>query len=105
MRDPKRIARVIEALRAAWLINPDLRLGQLLTAVAFAHEASSDASTSIFYTEDDVWESLLQEFSARPDTNGPVASSALSPDAARFAREFRREEWKPVFPRPCERGR
>ena len=30
MRDPKRIDDVLDALRAAWQLDPDLRLGQLI---------------------------------------------------------------------------
>ena len=33
-RDPNRIPIVIEALRLAWTMNPDLRLGQLIWSAA-----------------------------------------------------------------------
>ena len=34
MRDPARINEVLEALRAAWQLDPDLRLGQLIVNAA-----------------------------------------------------------------------
>ena len=46
MRDPKRIAIVLERLRVAWEKHPDVRLGQLLvSAIPYAME--------LFYIEDD----------------------------------------------------
>ena len=57
MRDPSRINRILEKLRAAWLSSPDLRLGQLvMTAVAVAEKRQVD---DIFYIEDDQTEKGL----------------------------------------------
>lgn len=53
MRDPKRIAVVLEALRQAWERKPDLRLGQLLVIAAQPKEPCPE----LFYIEDHV---LLQ---------------------------------------------
>jgi uncharacterized protein YihD (DUF1040 family) len=57
MRDPARINRILEKLRAAWLSSPDLRLSQLvMTAVAMAEKRQVD---DIFYIEDDQTEKGL----------------------------------------------
>ena len=57
MRDPSRINRILEKLRAAWLSSPDLRLGQLvMTAVAMAEKRQVD---DIFYIEDEQTEKGL----------------------------------------------
>lgn len=58
MRDPNRINRILEKLRAAWLSSPDLRLGQLVTtAVAVAEKRQVD---DIFYIEDEQTEKGLE---------------------------------------------
>ena len=44
MRDPKRIKKVIKALKKRWKKNPELRLGQLLFLVA--------NNNNLFYLED-----------------------------------------------------
>jgi uncharacterized protein YihD (DUF1040 family) len=46
-RDPKRIPEMLEALRAVWEKNPDLRLMQLI--VNACHASAAD----LFYYEDD----------------------------------------------------
>jgi uncharacterized protein YihD (DUF1040 family) len=56
MRNPNRIDGVIETLRAAWKICPDLRLGQLLLAT------TDDVAPKAFYREDDVWIEKLSAF-------------------------------------------
>lgn len=53
MRDPNRINRVVELLRAAWLAEPDLRLGQLLSHIA--------GTGDVFYIEDGVIERRLKQ--------------------------------------------
>jgi len=59
MRDPKRINRVIEALRATWHANPHLRLGQLIVNVC--------GKDCVFYLEDDLLVDELQEYMERVD--------------------------------------
>jgi uncharacterized protein YihD (DUF1040 family) len=57
MRDPSRINRILEKLRAAWLSSPDLRLGQLVMgAIAMAEDRPVN---DIFYIEDDQTEKGL----------------------------------------------
>lgn len=51
-RDPKRISRVLELLKAHWSQNTDLRLGQLV-----ANLAEGDP----FYIEDDELEKRLRK--------------------------------------------
>lgn len=50
-RDPARIDRVLAAIREAWMLQPDTRLGQLL------HNAAHDVGdgVDVFYVEDDYW--------------------------------------------------
>ena len=52
MRDPARIDRILEAIRARWKVTPDMRLGQLLCAL-------SPKFDSAFYYEDDALEADL----------------------------------------------
>lgn len=51
MRDPKRIPEVLEALRAYWESEPDMRLGQILGNVSSHMRTTSDP----YYMEDDVF--------------------------------------------------
>lgn len=66
MRDPNRINIVIEALRAKWLANPDLRLGQLIINLCRKYDNGEEVSAEmegsfIFHLEDDHWlERLLK---------------------------------------------
>ena len=53
MRDPARIARVLEKLRALWLTYPDMRLGQLLLNLAKDEE---DELSALWHREDEAWE-------------------------------------------------
>ncbi len=58
MRDPARIDRVIEKLRALWYATPDQRLGQIImNLLGPGHHAGS----TLFYIEDDDWERLIDE--------------------------------------------
>lgn len=52
-RDPNRIDRIIEQLRAHWKSSPDQRLGQLLASL------SSVEDLDIFYWEDAELETAL----------------------------------------------
>ena len=45
MRDPRRIDLIMDDLHALWELEPDLRLGQLMTILA--------ACDDLFYIEDD----------------------------------------------------
>ncbi len=49
MRDPARIDDILEALRAAWVESPDLRLGQLVVNAIRPTRPCPD----VFYAEDD----------------------------------------------------
>lgn len=46
MRDPNRIPRIVEKLRALWLAHPDLRLGQIVVN-------ATPSGLDTFYAEDD----------------------------------------------------
>lgn len=54
-RDPKRINRIIEILRAKWLTNPDLRLCQLITNSIGIFKAED-----LFFIEDTELEEALK---------------------------------------------
>ena len=53
MRDPQRINRMVEKLRALWLSDPDARLAQIVHNCAFA---GGWTNMDIFYCEDDAME-------------------------------------------------
>lgn len=57
MRDPARINRIIEKLRAYWHAHPDQRLGQLIVNLA------TRSHQKPFYVEDDVIEPHLDLWS------------------------------------------
>lgn len=52
MRDPARIDRILEKLRAYWKKYPDMRLGQIV-------ENATPEGEDVFNVEDDVVERLL----------------------------------------------
>jgi len=57
VRDPARINRILEKLRAAWLSSPDLRLSQLvMSAIAMTEDRPVN---DIFYIEDEQTENGL----------------------------------------------
>ena len=56
MRDPARIDKIVEQLRAVWKDNPDMRLGQLFEYVKSLNQGPMDG----FYVEDHEWEALLR---------------------------------------------
>ena len=67
MRDPKRIDKIVEALRKYWVNHPDMRLGQIVSILAHRTLLNRDAKDgykkryssiepdidTIFYMEDD----------------------------------------------------
>lgn len=55
-RDPERIDRMIELLRAAWRLQPDWRLTQLIIN---ATETTHDCSP-VYYLDDDAMERRLE---------------------------------------------
>lgn len=57
MRDPRRIARMIQQLESAWHAFPDMRLGQLVLNITRV-ETTSD----LWNLEDDQIEQLLETF-------------------------------------------
>lgn len=57
-RDPKRIKKMLELVRAAWEANPDLRLTQLLLNLVPGLEPNPKA----YYFEDDLLEEQLRCF-------------------------------------------
>jgi uncharacterized protein YihD (DUF1040 family) len=60
MRDPRRIDRILKLLRAYWMANPDLRLGQLISNTAYTGE-----NGHLFYMEDEVVEKELEHLLAK----------------------------------------
>lgn len=70
MRDPARIDKIIERLRALWYMNPDSRLGQLVFNVAARARPGKD----IFFIEDDVMldgiEDVIELIGTDPDHYG-----------------------------------
>jgi uncharacterized protein YihD (DUF1040 family) len=59
MRDPKRINRILKLLEKAWDIEPDLRLGQLVSILAYSVQKPA---AEPFYAEDDKMEQALIDF-------------------------------------------
>jgi uncharacterized protein YihD (DUF1040 family) len=49
MRDPNRIPEILNLLGQVWMINPDLRLGQI---VDYAATLAGEKQDDHFYTED-----------------------------------------------------
>lgn len=50
MRDPARIDKILAAVRAAWIKQPDTRLGQLLDNLTYQ---PGGGKIDVFYIEDD----------------------------------------------------
>ena len=61
MKDPKRIDKIIELLRATWKSTPHERLGQLLV--------NATGLDSLFYIEDEDLVACLRPHVSRPQTN------------------------------------
>lgn len=57
MRDPARIPKVLEAIRAVWLAHPDLRLGQIIDNAATQPEGGR---IDVFYIDDETLLARLQ---------------------------------------------
>jgi hypothetical protein len=85
VRDAARIPEVLEALRRAWEANPDLRLGQLVTAAAEEHY-----SAPVFYTEDDVMLEGLKKLIPVEWVYGVRPKGGQFKPAARFSEETAR---------------
>ena len=74
MRDPARIPRLLEALESYWILNPDLRLGQLIENLARAR------SEQVFFIEDStLLAALKEELGRQPEP--PAAAPDASPRA------------------------
>jgi len=56
MRETKRIERIVKLLQKAWELEPDWRLGQLMSNLLGA------GPHDIFHPEDDRWELSLIKF-------------------------------------------
>ena len=71
MRDPSRIDRIIEKLRAAWHASPDLRLGQLVETATIVGQNSErgrrDGAKDPFYAEDEWTERGFDKLLAHAD--------------------------------------
>jgi uncharacterized protein YihD (DUF1040 family) len=61
MRDPERIKEIMPLVQSCWEKSPDLRLGQLLCALA------SFANVDVFNMEDDQLLLAIQKFHTGPD--------------------------------------
>lgn len=65
MRDPQRIDRTMESLRALWHQQPDSRLGQLIVNIARPLPVAMDARCQhIFSLEDDEWQKRIAKLLA-----------------------------------------
>ena len=62
MRDPKRIEVMLDLIRRAWYLDPDMRLGQLLVN-------ATGITGDMFYVEDYTVQEALARF-ARLYANG-----------------------------------
>ncbi len=65
MRDPKRIERILEELKAFWTNNPDLRLGQVLVNLIESYQCHDGPwqminLAEVFYIEDDTILNILE---------------------------------------------
>ena len=59
MRDPQRIQKLLGKLYTVWLLNPDMRLGQLLINLSKLKPYDADLLWNI---EDDKWEEILDNY-------------------------------------------
>jgi hypothetical protein len=69
MRDPSRIDTVLDAVRAAWVAEPDLRLGQLLYAAVASADKNTPPCPRLFYIEDDELAAAVTTTEWRPQTS------------------------------------
>lgn len=63
MRDPERIKPIVELLEQAWLANPDMRLGQLVTVAAGLSDRTR--TLDVWFAEEDEFERGLTTLAAR----------------------------------------
>jgi uncharacterized protein YihD (DUF1040 family) len=65
--DPKRIPKILDALKELWELEPDTRLGQLLLIAAFRDTDHRDkTSIEVWAQEDDLTlENLLKKLQSR----------------------------------------
>jgi len=61
MRNPKRIKPILDKLEKIWIKNPDLRLGQLI--------GNATEPIVLYYTEDDVLMSQLEDYYGREENH------------------------------------
>lgn len=54
MRDPKRIDKVLDVVKQAWVKNPDLRFGQLILNL-------TTNANALYYVEDDTMIEALEK--------------------------------------------
>lgn len=62
MRDPKRIDYMLEVLKEAWSLAPDLRFNQLIDSISKGQDC--------FYEEDDVFSEKIKEWIKTTKNNG-----------------------------------
>lgn len=72
MRDVKRIYQIVNLLEDVWLLNPDLRFGQI---VELMFKALKEENVDPFYVEDEKFAEILkvlleiEDFEAYGETN------------------------------------
>jgi uncharacterized protein YihD (DUF1040 family) len=71
MRDPNRIARILEKLQKIWQSTPDLRLGQLLVNLTGEHLYTDLIWHLIWHFEDDRLEERLDRYLQTGSFNPP----------------------------------
>lgn len=59
MRDPKRIDRIIELLRAYWHTYPDLRFFQMI--LALEKRLFEEETINLFFLEDEDFEKVMKK--------------------------------------------
>lgn len=59
MRDPARIARILEKLEVLWNTQQDSRLCQLISNITYGEACRSGGNQDCFYVEDDNLENQI----------------------------------------------
>jgi len=67
MRDPARIDRLLELIRARWKASPDLRLGQLLYGARTASKGDNYQGSLFYFEDDDLEMGLKKMLRQTPD--------------------------------------
>lgn len=67
MRDPARIDTILEQLREVWMLNPDLRLGQLIYNAARMRDPNL---ADVFNIEDDSLSKGLRRYNEWTNETG-----------------------------------